>query len=101
MKGVEMVGDKDIDEAKLAGIIEDFLSDVRFDKFNFAWHMGNKSPRVQESFWELLWAFIEEMADSYERGLIQTKHAQVAKMCYELRQWLRGEADDNQLQLEF
>ena len=37
------IGDKDIDESKLAGIIEDSLSDIRFDKMNFAWHMGNKS----------------------------------------------------------
>ena len=66
------IGDKDIDESKLAEIIEDSLSDIRFDKMNFAWHMGNKSPRIQREFWELTYCFIQEMADYYRRGLVDT-----------------------------
>lgn len=95
-----MVGDKDIDEAKLAGIIEDYLSDVRFDKFNFAWHMGNKSPRIHEEFFDLLWAFIEEMANYYEKGMIQTKHAEISRVCYEIREQLIGRNKD-QMELDF
>ena len=95
------VGDKDIDEGKLAMILEDHLSDVRFDKFNFAWHMGNKSPRIQREFWELLWAFIEEMSSYHKRGLTDTKHAVVAQVCYEIRQFVNGEPSENQLAFEF
>ena len=94
------LGDKDIDEAKLAGIVEDYLSDVRFDKFNFAWHMGNKSPRVQEEFWELLWAWIQEMAQAYERNLVDTKHYAVAQACYRVHAYMTGK-DENQMELEF
>lgn len=93
------LGDKDIDEGKLAGIIEDFLSDVRFDKFNFAWHMSNKSPRIQREFWETLWAFIEEMANAYERNLVETKHFQVAQACYNVYCFINGR-DSNQLELD-
>lgn len=96
-----MIGDKDIDEGKLAGIIEDMLSDVRFDKMNFAWHMGNKSPRVQGEFWELLWAFIEEMSNYYRRGLVDTKNFIVAKMCDEVRRYIENDPDENQMTLEF
>ena len=95
------LGDKDIDEAKLAGLIEDFLSDVRFDKFNFAWHMGNKSPRVQREFWELVYAFIEEMAEYHKRGLTDTKHYVVAQICYEIKQFVEGGRDENQMTLDF
>lgn len=94
------IGDKDIDESKLAGIIEDSLSDIRFDKMNFAWHMGNKSPRIQQEFWELTYAFIQEMADYYKRGLVDTKHLAVAQMCYEVKQYLEGDYDKDQLALD-
>jgi hypothetical protein len=95
------IGDKDIDEGKLAGIIEDYLSDVRFSKLNFAWHMGNKSPRIQEEFWETLWAFIQEMSEYYRRGMVDTKHFAVAKMCHEIRAHVEGETwVDNQMTLE-
>ncbi len=95
------IGDKDIDEGKLAGIIEDFLSDVRFSKLNFAWHMGNKSPRIQREFWETLWSFVEEMSEYYRRGLADTKNFAVAKMCHEIRAFVEGETwEDNQLTLD-
>lgn len=95
------LGDKDIDEGKLAGVIEDYLSDVRFDKFNFAWHMGNKSPRIQREFWELLWAFIEEMAEANDRGLVDTKHYVVAQVCADIRKYVNGgEENNNQLTLD-
>jgi hypothetical protein len=89
-----MIGDKDIDEGKLAFIIEDMLSDVRFDKMNFAWHMGNKSPRVQGQFWEMLWSFIEEMSNCYRRGLVDTKNIGVAQICDEIRRFVEGEYKD-------
>ena len=94
------IGDKDIDEGKLAGIVEDYLSDVRFSKLNFAWHMGNKSPRIQEEFWETLWAFIEEMAEAHDRGLVDTKHYVVAQVCSDLRKYINGDRDNNQLALD-
>ncbi len=95
-----MLGDKDIDEAKLATIIEDFLSDVRFDKFNFAWHMSNKSPRIQREFYELFFAFIEEMANAYKRGLVDTKNYHIAQLCYEVMEYINNR-DRYQLELPF
>lgn len=84
------MAEKDIDEGKLATAIEDNLADVRFDKLNFAWHMANKSPRTQGEFWELVYVWIQEMADYYRRGLVDSKHLAVAEMCHEIVSYLEN-----------
>jgi hypothetical protein len=48
-----------------------------------------------------LWAFIQEMSEYYRRGMVDTKHFAVAKMCHEIRAHVEGETwVDNQMTLE-
>jgi hypothetical protein len=94
------VAERDIDEGKLATAIEDSLSDVRFDKLNFAWHMVNKSPRTQGEFWEMIYVFIQEMGDYYRRGMVDSKNLAVAQMCNEINRYLEGDYNRDPLELD-
>jgi len=94
------VAERDIDEGKLATAIEDSLSDVRFDKLNFAWHMVNKSPRTQGEFWEMIYVFIQEMSDYYRRGMVDSKNLAVAQMCNEINRYLEGDYNRDPLELD-
>lgn len=94
------VAERDIDEGKLATAIEDSLSDVRFDKLNFAWHMSNKSPRTQGEFWDMIYVFVQEMGDYYRRGMVDSKNLAVAQMCYEITRYLEGDYDRDPMALD-
>lgn len=94
------MAERDIDEGKLATAIEDSLSDVRFDKLNFAWHMVNKSPRTQGEFWEMIYVFIQEMGDYYRRGMVDSKNLAVAQMCNEINRYLEGDYNRDPLELD-
>jgi hypothetical protein len=62
--------------------------------------MVNKSPRTQGEFWELMYAFIQEMADYYRRGMVDSKNLAVAQMCYEITRYLEGDYNRDPLELD-
>lgn len=62
--------------------------------------MVNKSPRTQAEFWETIYAFIQEMADYYRRGMVDSKNLAVAQMCYEIIRYLEGDYDRDPLALD-
>lgn len=65
----------------LVNQIEDWLSDIRADKNNFAFEMSNTSKRMQGEFWLLAQAFMLEMAKYHDPNLAPTKNNRVALEC--------------------
>jgi hypothetical protein len=65
----------------LVAQIEDWLSDIRSDKHNFAFEMSNTSMRMQSEFWLLAQAFMLEMAKYHDPELGPNKNNRVALEC--------------------
>ena len=65
----------------LVNQIEDWLSDIRADKNNFAFEMSNTSMRMQGEFWLLAQAFMLEMAKFHDPELGPNKNNRVALEC--------------------
>jgi hypothetical protein len=65
----------------LVELLEDWLSDVRANKDEFAREMSNASPRLQGEFWLLTQAFMVEMAQYHDPQYGITQNNQVALEC--------------------
>jgi hypothetical protein len=65
----------------LVAQIEDWVSDLRSDKHNFAFEMSNASMRMQSEFWLLAQAFMLEMAKFHNPELGPNKNNRVALEC--------------------
>jgi hypothetical protein len=65
----------------LVAQIEEWLSDIRSDKNNFAFEMSNASMRMQGEFWLLAQAFMLEMAKFHDPELGPNKNNRVALEC--------------------